>query len=191
MALIGKLHPISVEEYLEGEKIGDVRHEYVSGAVYAMVGASALHNLLGIGLSAIFRDHLKGSPCRVFMSDIKVRVDDAFYYPDVVIAYGAIDPGAYYLTAPTLIVEILSESTEARDRLEKRLAYQKLESLKEYALVTTDKMKIEIFRRTEDEWGVETHSYGDRVRFTSIGLETPIERLYEDVIEFTGNREKQ
>jgi Uma2 family endonuclease len=187
MAVIEKIKRISVEEYLEGEKTSDVRHEYVDGAVYAMVGASALHNLIAGSLFTAFRDHLRKSPCRVFMSDMKVRVDDVFYYPDLLVTCGAIDPGAYYQTAPVLIVEVLSESTEARDRLEKRLAYQRIESLEEYALVAQDKMMIEIFRRNPDGWELETYSYGDRVRFVSIGLEIPIERLYEDATGFTGN----
>lgn len=188
MALVEKLHPISVEEYLEGEKASDVRHEYVAGAVYAMAGASGLHNLLTLAFAANLRHHLRGSPCRVFMSDMKVRVRDAFYYPDLVVVCGTVDAGAYYQTAPTLVVEILSESTEARDRLEKRLAYQSLESLKEYVLVAQDKMRVEIYRRIEDGWQLETYSYGDRVRLASINYETAIEQLYEDVLGYTGEK---
>lgn len=185
MALVEKLRPITVEEYLEGEKTSDIRHEYVAGAVHAMAGASGLHNLIALAFATGLRHHLRGSPCHVFISDMKVRVNDAFYYPDLVVVCGAIDAGAYYQTAPTLIVEILSESTEARDRLEKRLAYQKIESLKEYVLVAQDKMRIEVYRRVEDGWQLETYSYGDRVRFTSIGYETAIEQLYEDVLDYT------
>lgn len=185
MALVEKLQPITVKEYLEGEKTSDVRHEYVAGAVYAMVGASGLHNLIALTFATSLRLHLRGMPCHLFMSDMKVRVNDAFYYPDLVVVCGAIDAGAYYQTAPTLIVEILSESTEARDRLEKRLAYQKIDSLKEYVLVAQDKMRIEVYRRVEDGWQLETYSYGDRVHFTSINYEAAIEQLYEDVLGYT------
>ena len=189
MALTEKLHPIAVEEYLEGEKRSDVRHEYVAGAVYAMAGANALHNLVAGSLFAAIRNHLRGSPGHVFMADMKVRVDDAFYYPDLVVVRGAIDPGAYYQTAPTLIVEILSESTEARDRIEKRLAFQRIESLREYVLVAQDKMRVEVYRRIEDGWQLETYSYGDRVRLVSINnYEVPIEQLYEDVLGYTGDQ---
>ncbi|MDO8706067.1 MAG: Uma2 family endonuclease [Sulfuricaulis sp.] len=188
MALVEKLRPITVEEYLEGEKSSDVRHEYVAGAVYAMAGASGLHNLIALAFATGLRQHLRGSPCRVFMSDMKVRVRDAFYYPDLVVVCGAIDAGAYYQTAPTLVIEILSESTEARDRLEKRLAYQSLESLQEYVLVTQDKMRVEVYRRIEDGWQIETYSYGDRVRFTSINYEAAIEQLYEDAQGYLGEK---
>lgn len=188
MALVEKLRPITVEEYLEGEKCSDVRHEYVAGAVYAMAGASGLHNLLALAFAANLRNHLRGSPCRVFMSDMKVRVDDAFYYPDLVITCGALDARAYSQNAPTLVIEILSESTEARDRLEKRLAYQKIESLKEYVLVAQDKIRIEVYRRIEDGWQIETYSYGDLVRFASISYEIAIEQLYEDVLDYAGRK---
>lgn len=122
------------------------------------------------------------------MSDMKVRVEDAFYYPDIVVVCGAIDASAYYQTAPTLIVEILSESTEARDRLEKRLAYQKIESIKEYYLVAQNKMQVEVYRRIGDGWQLETYSYGDRVRFASINYELAIEQLYEDAMGYTGEQ---
>ncbi|OGO29018.1 MAG: hypothetical protein A2W33_07445 [Chloroflexi bacterium RBG_16_52_11] len=189
MALTEKLRPITVQEYLEGEKRSDIRHEYVAGAVYAMAGASGLHNLIALGVATALRSHLRGKPCHVFMSDMKVRVDDAFYYPDLVVVCGDIDPGAYYQTTPTLIVEILSESTEARDRLEKRLAYQRFEGLREYILIAQDKVRVEVYRRIEDGWQLEILSYGDRVRFTSIGFEAPIEQLYEDVLGYTGGRQ--
>jgi Uma2 family endonuclease len=152
------------------------------------VGASGLHNLLALSFATGLRQHLRGSTCRVFMSDMKVRVRDAFYYPDLVVVCGPIDAGAYYQTAPTLIVEILSESTEARDRLEKRLAYQSLESLEEYVLVAQDRMRIEVYRRVEDGWQIETYSHGDRVRFTSVGYEAAIEQLYEDVMNYPGSK---
>lgn len=188
MALVERLRPITVEEYLKGEKASDVRHEYVAGALYAMAGASGLHNLLALTFAASLRHHLRNLPCRVFMSDMKVRVRDAFYCPDLVVVCGTIDAGAYYQTAPTLVVEILSESTEARDRLEKRLAYQNLESLKEYVLVAQDKMRVEVYRRIEDGWQLETYSYGDRVRFISIQYEAAIEQLYEDVLSYTNKK---
>ena len=188
MALTEKLRPITIEEYLEGEKRSDVRHEYVSGTVYAMAGASGLHNLIALTVASGLRNRLRGPSCHVFMADMKVRVDDAFYYPDLVVVCGPIDPRAYYQTALTLIVEILYESTEARDRIEKRLAYQRIDSLREYVLVAQDKMRVEVYRRIEDGWQLETYSYGDRVRFASIDHEVAIEQLYEDVLGYTGGR---
>lgn len=188
MAVVQKLHPIAIKEYLEGEKTSDVRHEYVAGAVYAMAGASALHNLIALTFAASLRQHVRGSPCHVFMSDMKVRVDDAFYYPDLLVVCGTIDPGAHYQSMPTLVIEVLSESTEARDRLEKRLAYQKIDSLKEYVLVAQDKMRVEVYRRMEDGWQLETFSYGDRVHLASINYTIMIEQLYEDVVSYAAKK---
>lgn len=184
MSAITRLRALSVQEYLDTEQKAEVRHEFVAGVVYAMVGASALHNLLAGSLSALLRMHLRGSPCSVFQSDMKVRIDDVFYYPDVMVVCVEIDPTSLYQTDPVLIVEILSESIEAKDRLEKRVAYQKLSSLKEYVLVAQDKMRIEIIRRAEDGWQLETYGDGDVVRFGSIGLEKRIEDIYEDVVKY-------
>ena len=124
MSTLRKLEVLSVEDYLEGEKGADCRHEYVRGAVRAMVGASVKHNLLTGSLAAAFRAHLRGTPCHVFQSDMKVRIGEVFYYPDLMITCGRLALSAYFQTAPTLIVEVLSQSTEAQDRLEKRVAYR-------------------------------------------------------------------
>ncbi|MBA2410909.1 MAG: Uma2 family endonuclease [Gammaproteobacteria bacterium] len=124
MASVRRIEWLSVEDYLVGEQAAEVRHEYVAGAVYAMGGSTARHNLLALGLAARVHAHLSGSPCETFISDIKVRSADAFYYPDVVVTCQPVAPDAVYLTEPTMIVEVLSESTDARDRLEKWTAYR-------------------------------------------------------------------
>ena len=182
MSIVKKLLPMSVEEYLDGERQSDVRHEYVDGEIYAMVGASSAHNMLCVSLTTAFSNQLKGSGCQVFASDMKVRLNNEFYYPDVMVVCDKIDTAAYYQTEPVLIVEVLSESTKKRDRFEKRLAYQKLESLKEYALVSQDKMQIEIIRRMKADWRVETYVGNDTVCFQSISLEVSIEEIYENVL---------
>jgi len=124
MASVRNIEWLGVEDYLVGEQAAEVRHEYVAGAVYAMVGSTARHNLLALGLAARLHAHLSGSPCKTFISDMKVRSADAFYYPDVVVTCQPVAPDAVYLTEPTMIVEVLSESTDARDRLEKWTAYR-------------------------------------------------------------------
>jgi len=186
MSIIQKLNRITIEEYLEGEKESDLRHEYIGGEIYAMVGTSKLHNLIAGSLFASFRAHLKDSPCNVFMSDMKVRVDNAFYYPDIIVSCVKTDPDVYYESSPMIIIEVLSPATEARDRFEKRLAFQRLDSLKEYVLVSQDRMNIEIYRRVENGWEMEKYSSSEVVHFSSIGLKKPIEEIYEDVIDFTG-----
>ncbi len=176
------LVPLSVEEYLEREKRSDVRHEFIEGYVYAMVGASRRHNLIALTIERLLHTALRGSSCRAFVSDLKVQVGDRFYYPDVVVSCsGALDE--HIERSPKLIVEVLSPSTEARDRMEKRLAYQSLASLEEYMLVAQDRVHVEVYRRGDEVWTVERHEAGDTVRLDSAGSSFAAERIYEDVLD--------
>ena len=182
MSVVEKLRFLNVEEYLRNEQRAEVRHELVRGAVHAMVGSSNAHNLIAGSLYARLRQQLKGSSCGVYMSDMKVRVADDFFYPDVVVSCQPQEPVFYYVTEPTLIIEVLSPSTEARDRLDKRVAYQSLKSLQEYALVAQDKVSVEIIRRVADGWEVERCSHGDALQFRSVNFTCPVEAIYEDVL---------
>jgi hypothetical protein len=105
---------ISVDDYLTGEQFSPVRHEYLNGHAYAMVGASDRHGLMAGSIFSALRSHLRGSPCQVFIADMKVRVesadDDRFYYPDVLVSCAAGDRERYFRRAPCLIVEVLSAS---------------------------------------------------------------------------------
>ncbi|MFV2058364.1 MAG: Uma2 family endonuclease [Thiohalomonadales bacterium] len=183
MSKLERLDYISIDEYLDGEKSAVVRHEYIDGAVYAMVGASTAHNLLAGALSAIFRNHLADADtsCHVFQSDMKVKVENGFYYPDIMIACNDIDLESYYLASPKLIVEVPSKSTEAKDRLEKRVAYQKIPNLQEYVLISQLEFKLEIIRRTESSWMQETYNKDEIVNFKSIGLNVELGKIYQEL----------
>ena len=169
MSVVSGLERITADEYLDGEERGDVRHECVDGVIHAMVGASVRHNLITGGLFSLLYRQLGSSSRRVFQADMKVRVDEAFYYPDIVVTRGDLDPAARYLSDPVLIAEVLSSSTEARDRLEKMVSYLSLSSLKEYLLVAQDEVLVEILRRIDTGWQIETCSYGDRLTLESDG----------------------
>ena len=110
---------VSVEEYLAGEERAQVRHEYVSGRLFAMSGASRAHNTIAVNLVAAIRERLRGGPCRVFVSDVKVRIKaiDAFYYPDVVVTCEPDDQEAYWVEKPLLLIEVLPPTAEAVDGL--------------------------------------------------------------------------
>jgi len=179
MSVKTQLKFLSVEDYLEGEQHSDIRHEYVAGQAYAMTGASRHHNLISVALCAALHNHLRGGPCRVYMADLKVRVEDMFFYPDLLVSCTA-SGHDYYETAPVLVVEVLSPSTEARDRMEKRLTYQRLPSLKEYVLMSQEAMRIEVFRRTEEGWEVELFNEHDVLRLESVGLTVPVTEIYYD-----------
>lgn len=160
MSTVRKISPVTPEQYLEAEKSADARHELVAGQLQAMVGASRAHNLIAVALAAKLYGALR-PPSHVYISDIKVRVDDDFYYPDLVVSDEALTAGSYYLGEPVVVIEILSPTTEARDRLEKRIAYQRLPSLLEYVLVAQEEPSVEVFRRRADGWELETYGAGE------------------------------
>ena len=173
---------ISAEDYLAGELKSEVRHEFVNGEIFAMVGTSIVHNLIAINLVTALNLHLRGGPCQVFMSDVKVRIqqdrDDRFYYPDLAVSCAEQQPSNYYTVTPVLIVEVLADSTERHDRAEKFHAYRKLESLQEYVLVAQDLMRVEVYRRAAG-WELELLGGEDRLRLESVELELAVAQVYE------------
>jgi Uma2 family endonuclease len=123
----------------------------------------------------------KRPPCQVFAADMKVRVEarNAFYYPDV---SGSCDPGDredYFLTAPCFIVEVLSPSTAAIDRREKRLAYLTLNSLKEYVVVDQDRRRVDVYRRDGQVWKAETFLDSGAFDLSCLGLRLDLDQVYE------------
>ena len=178
------LEHLSVEDYLEGEKASQVRHEYIAGQVYAMAGASRKHNSIALNLASRIRSRIMRGHCQVFMSDVKVRIDvlDVFYYPDVVVSCEPEDSNDYFVSAPCLIIEVTSPSTAAIDRREKLLSYQKIDSLREYLLVSQDEIKVDVYRRDDEgRWWVETLGEKDELRMESVDLSIPVSELYEDI----------
>jgi Uma2 family endonuclease len=176
-------HGVSVDEYLAGEEIADVKHEYVNGEVYAMVGVSDRHETIAGNLYMALRDALKGGPCQVFFGGVKVRLrlasDERFYYPDIMVACDPGDRHPYYRDRPLLLMEILSPSTERIDRTEKTQAYRQIESLREYLRVTQDERRLEVQRR-EDDWKPEVIEGSGKVRLVSLDLDLDLETLYAD-----------
>ena len=174
---------LTIDEYLAFERHSDVRHEYIDGEVFAMAGASRAHNRIAGNLFTAIDLHLRDTSCRAFVSDMKVLVDTRFYYPDLLVSCSDIanEPNEYYETAPRMIVEVLSESTEVDDRKHKRLAYQRLVSLQEYVLVSQTERRVEIYRRQDNGWLIETYLSGDNVTLASIGLKLAMTDIYRDV----------
>ena len=143
----------SPEEYLAWEAGQVEKHEYVDGEVFAMAGAGEGHITVCLNVAMVLRQHLKGSPCRTFMADMKVQAnaDGAYFYPDVVVTCSASDAqDPLVKREPTLIVEVLSPSTAAYDRGEKFSRYRQLASLQEYVLVDTDTRATDVFRKRSD-----------------------------------------
>ncbi|MBK1693619.1 hypothetical protein CKO09_02535 [Chromatium weissei] len=176
---------ITADEYLQAEKHSPIKHEYVVGEVFAMAGANETHVTIALNLATLLRSHVRGSPCRVFISDMKVHVDtaDSFFYPDVFVTCDARDIGEMLMKRhPNLIIEVLSKSTAAYDYSAKFGYYQQLESLQEYVLIKPECMAVDVFRRdAEEQWVLYSFNAGDELIFTSIDFHCAIADLYEDV----------
>jgi len=155
---------ISEQEYLDGEKLSDTRHEYVDGYVYAMAGSSRRHAEIALNIATSIKQAAKGTPCKTYVSDIKVHAAShkSYFYPDVVVGCDDNESNDYYLEAPCLIVEVLSESTEKRDRREKLLAYMNIPSVQAYMLVAQDRAEVELYYREESgNWWVQVYEQMD------------------------------
>ncbi len=174
---------LTLEEYLHAEANSPIRHEYMGGYIFAMAGASEEHNLIAGNLHAWLRPHLRGSSCRVFISDMKVNIQNhIFYYPDLLVTCNQEDNHRYFKTQPTLIIEVLSESTENLDRREKLMNYQQLDSLKEYVLVSQDRIQVEVYRQeTRGNWTVQILDAHSQLTLESVGLTLTMAQIYEDV----------
>lgn len=174
------------QAYLAWEAEQSTKHEYHDGEVFAMAGASDAHVTVALNIAMALRNHLRGSPCSVFISDMKLRVeeDNAFFYPDVFVTCADSDRGqSHSKSAPVLVVEVLSPATSAYDRGAKFAAYRKLPTLREYALIDPERLSLDLFRREGDSkrWVLHPIEAGGHVEWASVGLQVPLEALYEDV----------
>jgi Uma2 family endonuclease len=180
-----KSENVSVADYLAAEKTSEVRHEYLGGLVYAMAGETVAHNQIVGNLYLALRGHLKGKPCRVFVSDIRVnfdvRNDEYFYYPDIVVTCDKRDNHPRLIRYPKVIIEVLSESTERIDRREKFFAYTNIPSLEEYALVGQDTREATVFRRG-NRWKAERFSGANaKIAVASLKFSLSLGAVYEGV----------
>ncbi|MBU7586486.1 MAG: Uma2 family endonuclease [Nostoc sp. TH1S01] len=185
--MIASPNYISSEEYLQMEEKSSIKHEYIDGYIYAMAGASDPHVTIAGNLFALVRNHVRGSGCRVYIADMKARIEslNRYYYPDVMVTCDSRDQATpVYKRFPCLIVEVLSDSTEAFDRGDKFADYQTIESLKEYVLINTKRQRVECFRLNDDGfWVLQTYTSEEKpFRLNSINFEATITELYEDVV---------
>jgi Uma2 family endonuclease len=187
--LIQEYGPISEEEYLRLEARSPVRNEYVSGEVFAMTGGTLRHNVITGNLAVALRAHLRNTLCRVFINEIKLRVTmaNAIYYPNVLVCCCAsgtqkMDLDSEAVDDAVLIVEVLSQATEAIDRREKLIAYRTLTSLVEYVLISQDQARVEIHRRRGDlGWEKIEYSGAETVEFSSVKLTIGMRDIYKGV----------
>ena len=183
-------HPAKVAEftasdYLAWESARPDKNEFLRGEVFAMVGATRKHVTVALNIATILSTHLRGSACRTYVSDMKLRIEaaDAFFYPDVLVTCDAKDHEAdTFMRSAVLIVEVLSPSTEAYDRGEKFAAYRKVPTLREYLLIDPESRRVEVYRSsTQGQWVLTEVELSGTLSLASVDIEVPVQQLFENV----------
>ncbi|MDQ3687946.1 MAG: Uma2 family endonuclease [Acidobacteriota bacterium] len=176
---------LSPEEYLAIERQAEHKSEYVDGVIYAMAGGSGRHNLIAGNIITELNIQLRKAPCRVYPSDLKVRVPESrkFFYPDVSVVCGETefaDDERDVILNPVLVVEVLSESTAAFDRGKKFQSYQQIESLQEYLLVAQDEYVVEHYLRQENGHWLYTKVTGleEAILLPALKCQLPLRDIY-------------
>ncbi len=183
-------YKLTSEEYLTIERAATTKSEFYNGEMFAMSGASRAHVLIVTNLVSEFRQRLKKRPCDVYSNDLRLRIDATglYTYPDVIVACDQqifADNQKDTLLNPTLIIEVLSDSTKDYDRGGKFAHYRKLESLREYILVAQDEPHVEQYMRQPDNrWMLsETDDPASILHLSSIDCDLPLAEIY-DKVEF-------
>jgi Uma2 family endonuclease len=176
---------MTAEEFLAWEAGETVRHEFVGGEVFAMAGGEDRHATAAGNLYIALRQHLRGTPCRVYGSDVKLQVEpaDAFFYPDLMVTCSARDAADRLVKRePVLVVEVLSPSTAGFDRGAKFAAYRTLPSLQEVLLVDVATRSADLYRRGADGlWVLHPSAGDDPVVLASVGLTVTAEALWAEI----------
>lgn len=180
---------LTPEEYLAIERKAEYKSEYFRGRMYAMSGASWVHNLLATRLTRLIDTHLDGKPCRVVGSDMRIHVapDGLYTYPDLAVVCGQpqfVDAVVDTILNPVLLIEVLSPSTENYDRGLKAKMYRDIPSLQELLLVSQDRHEVELYRRRPDgSWSILERKGSDAViELESIGYQLGLARLYSGIL---------
>ena len=187
------VNTLTPKQYLESEQTREVKHELIDGRAYAMTGASANHERIAGNLYSEFRHHLKSSPCEPFGSDMKLRVRDNFYYPDILVDCHFDESEPYFTQTPVLIVEVISKSTRKTDEQSKRVEYINIPTLVEYVIIEQDYVDVTVFRKS-DQWRPTHYFLGEKINFESIDLVMAVEEIYfrvqnDDMREYLQARE--
>ena len=180
---------LTPEEYIASERKATLKSEYLNGEILAMSGASLAHTRITLDIATELNTQLRGQGCEVITNDIRVKTGPkgAYFYPDVVAFCGEpqFEDNVFdTLLNPILVIEVLSPSTEAYDRGEKFAHYQELTSLREYILVSQDRIRVEQYRLIKTQWvQTEFHRQEDVMPLVSIGCKLRMQDIYRRVIE--------
>jgi Uma2 family endonuclease len=176
-------------EYLAAEAVAEVRHEFLNGEVWAMAGGTIEHGALALAVAGELRAALSGKPCRAFSSDVRVRIPetDLATYPDLSIVCGQLETSSDdkdAITNPIVLVEVLSDSTEAYDRGAKAAHYRRISSLREYVLVSQSEPRIEVQRRSQSGgWELLEARPGEAIELASLGVRLDVAAVYANPLD--------
>lgn len=175
----------SYAQYLAIEASSELKHEWLAGRVYAMSGGSPEHSALAANMIRILGNQLNGKPCRVYTSDLRVRVTATGLatHPDVSVVCGGLEPDAedpMAATNPVVVVEVLSPSTESYDREEKFAHFRRVPSLRAYVLVSQREHRIEVFARNDDQSWTLRETRKGIARVEAIGCELSVDDVYRN-----------
>lgn len=186
MGYAAKKTIFTADDYLAWEATQLDRHEYLDGEVFAMAGAEDRHVTVSMNMAFALRLHLSGSPCRTYMSDMRLHVaaTNSYFYPDVLVTCSAVDQASRLVkTEPKLIIEVLSASTAAYDRGLKFGHYRSLVSLEEYVLIDIDTRSTDGYRKGADGlWVLHPFAMGEPVFLASVAMTLSAEQLFADVV---------
>ena len=186
MSALKLLETISVEEYLEGEKLSPTKHEYVHGRVFAFAGTSDTHNRISVNLIVGLDEASRRKGCELFAADLKLSIfGERYYHPDLMVTCEQ-ETDPYIKEKPCLIIEILSRSTASTDRREKVDAYTSLPTLQSYILIDSQVKQVETFTRTPGGWREERWQGTGEVPFVCLDISLNFDAIYRglDVPEY-------
>lgn len=172
---------LTVDEYLELEEGSSIKHEYVEGMLYALAGSSIRHNRIAGNIYRTLAEAAEGTPCQVYMSDIRCQVGNVFYHPDVMVACGE-PANPIYRSDPCLLVEVASPSTASNDRREKLLVYRQIPTVHAYLIVDQDTRRVERHYRDADGlWQRADHLNDGVVPVPCPETQLTLDGIYRDV----------
>jgi Uma2 family endonuclease len=176
---------IAIEEYLQLDQSSrETRYEYIDGHLRMLAGGTLKHSTIGVNITSVLHSLLRSSPCRVYNSDLRVRLSETRYvYPDISVSCNERDHSQIdTIQFPRLVVEILSPSTEAYDRGRKFAYYRDCPTLQEYVLISTERPSVEIFRHEKNHfWTFHAFGLNDEIQLHSLGVSFPAGAIYENI----------
>src|SRR5690349_21534961 len=176
-------HPfIDVEDYLLLDTNSkNARYEFLDGELYMQAGGSNDHSVIAVNFTTILNQAAKGTLCRVFNSDVRLKLSETRYvHPDIAVSCDQRDiEQEDMISHPSLVAEVHSPTTEMIDRIKKSVYYRECESIQEYLIIDSRSISIEYYQREGDAWKIRTYRAGSSIRLACFDLQFPIEELYD------------